>query len=252
MPLPDVPALGPDGAAPTLNSAQAEALRQLREGQDFRAVLLEGVTGSGKTEVYLQAIRDCLAAGRQALILVPEIGLTPQTLSRFRSRLGVPVLALHSGLADGERARSWLAMARGEARVMVGTRSAIFTPLPEAGLIVIDEEHDGSYKQQDGIRYHARDVALVRAKALGIPVLLGSATPSLESLHNALTRPLRACCACHSAPARHGRRGCAWSTCASACSTTDCPRTCSMHWSNAWPAASRRWCSRTGAAMPRS
>ena len=187
VPLPDTPALGPDGAAPTLNSAQAEALHQLREGQGFRAVLLEGVTGSGKTEVYLQAIRDCLAAGRQALILVPEIGLTPQTLSRFRSRLGVPVLALHSGLADGERARSWLAMARGEARVMVGTRSAIFTPLPEAGLIVIDEEHDGSYKQQDGIRYHARDVALVRAKALAIPVLLGSATPSLESLHNALT-----------------------------------------------------------------
>ncbi len=118
---------------------------------------------------------------------MPEIGLTPQTLLRFRSRLGVPVLALHSGLADGERARAWMAMARGEARVLVGTRSAIFTPLPEAGLIVIDEEHDGSYKQQDGIRYHARDVALVRAKALDIPVMLGSATPSLESLHNALS-----------------------------------------------------------------
>ena len=172
---------------PTLNSAQHAALQSLREGEGFRALLLEGVTGSGKTEVYLQAIRDCLAAGKQALILVPEIGLTPQTLLRFRSRLRLPVLALHSGLADGERARTWLAMARGEGRVLVGTRSAIFTPLPDAGLIIIDEEHDGSYKQQDGIRYHARDIALVRAKALNIPILLGSATPSLESLHNALS-----------------------------------------------------------------
>ena len=185
--LADAGELDADRNAPALNSAQQAALQTLREGAGFRALLLEGVTGSGKTEVYLQAIRDCLAAGRQALVLVPEIGLTPQTLQRFRSRLGLPVLALHSGLADGERARTWLAMARGEARVLVGTRSAVFTPLPEAGLIVIDEEHDGSYKQQDGIRYHARDVALVRAKALGIPVLLGSATPSLESLHNALS-----------------------------------------------------------------
>jgi primosomal protein N' (replication factor Y) len=153
----------------------------------FRPLLLDGVTGSGKTEVYLEAISECLARGRQALILVPEIGLTPQTLRRFRARLGVPIHALHSGLADGERARAWTAMLRGEARVLVGTRSAIFTPLPEAGLIVIDEEHDSSYKQQDGVRYHARDLALVRGKALGVPVLLGSATPSLESLHHAIS-----------------------------------------------------------------
>jgi len=172
-------------AAPELNAEQEAALAAIRTGGGFRAVLLEGVTGSGKTEVYLQAIADCLAAGKQALILVPEIGLTPQTLARFRARLGVPVHALHSGLADGERARAWTAMARGEARVLVGTRSAVFTPLPAAGLIVIDEEHDASYKQQEGVRYHARDLALVRAKALGVPVLLGSATPSLESLHNA-------------------------------------------------------------------
>ena len=151
----------------------------------FAPALLEGVTGSGKTEVYLHAIADCLARGQQALVLVPEIGLTPQTLTRFRSRLGVPVHVLHSGLADGERARVWAAAARGEARVIVGTRSAVFVPLPEAGLIVIDEEHDGSYKQQDGIRYHARDFALVRAKTLGVPILLGSATPALETLHNA-------------------------------------------------------------------
>ena len=152
----------------------------------FRPLLLDGVTGSGKTEVYLEAIAECLARGRQALVLVPEIGLTSQTLRRFRARLGVPVHALHSGLADGVRARTWTAMLRGEARVLVGTRSAIFTPLPEAGLIVVDEEHDASYKQQDGVRYHARDLALVRGKALGVPVLLGSATPSLESLQHAI------------------------------------------------------------------
>ena len=185
-----VPAAG-EVPGPALNPAQRAALEVLREDQGFRTVLLEGVTGSGKTEVYLQAVLDCLAAGRQALVLVPEIGLTPQTLQRFRARLGVPVLALHSGLADGERARAWLAMARGEAQVLVGTRSAVFTPLPRAGLIVVDEEHDGSYKQQDGIRYHARDLALVRAQALGVPVLLGSATPSLESLHNALSKRYR-------------------------------------------------------------
>jgi primosomal protein N' (replication factor Y) len=114
------------------------------------------------------------------LVLVPEIGLTPQMLARFRARLGVPVHALHSGLNDNERARVWTAAWRGEARVIVGTRSAVFTPLPDAGLIVIDEEHDASYKQQDGIRYHARDFALVRGKALGVPVVLGSATPSRE------------------------------------------------------------------------
>ena len=175
---------------PEANAEQAEAIAAIRDAQagehaGFAALLLDGVTGSGKTEVYLQAIADCLARGRQALVLVPEIGLTPQLLSRFRARLGVPVHATHSGLNDGERARTWAAALRGEARVVVGTRSAVFTPLPEAGLIVIDEEHDGSYKQQDGIRYHARDFALVRGKALDVPVLLGSATPSLESLHNA-------------------------------------------------------------------
>ena len=118
-------------------------------------------------------------------MLVPEIGLTPQLLARFRARLGVPVHATHSGLNDNERARVWAAAWRGEARVVVGTRSAVFTPLPDAGLIVVDEEHDASYKQQDGIRYHARDFAIVRARALAVPVLLGSATPSLETLHNA-------------------------------------------------------------------
>jgi primosomal protein N' (replication factor Y) len=171
---------------PELNGEQQAAVDAILASRDgFAALLLDGVTGSGKTEVYLHAIADCLARGRQALVLVPEIGLTPQTLARFRARLGVPVHALHSGLGDAERARTWTAFARGEARVVVGTRSAVFLPLPEAGLIVVDEEHDGSFKQLDGIRYHARDFALVRGKALGVPVLLGSATPSLESLRNA-------------------------------------------------------------------
>ncbi|WP_101925675.1 MULTISPECIES: primosomal protein N' [Luteimonas] len=173
-------------AGPALHDEQRAAADAVRACSGFAALLLDGVTGSGKTEVYLQAIADCLARGRQALVLVPEIGLTPQTLARFRARLGVPVHALHSGLNDAERARVWAAALRGEARVVVGTRSAIFVPLPDAGLIVIDEEHDGSYKQQDGIRYHARDFALVRGKALDVPVLLGSATPSLESLQNAV------------------------------------------------------------------
>ncbi|MBB6258588.1 primosomal protein N' (replication factor Y) [Xanthomonas arboricola] len=173
------------GSGPQLNDEQQAAADAIRAQSGFATYLLDGVTGSGKTEVYLQAIADCLAAGRQALVLVPEIGLTPQTLGRFRARLGVPVHALHSGLSDGERARVWAAAWRGEAKLIVGTRSAVFTPLPNAGLIVIDEEHDGSYKQQDGIRYHARDFALVRGKALDVPVILGSATPSLESLHNA-------------------------------------------------------------------
>ena len=176
----------PRAPAPDANPEQQAAIDTILAARDgFAALLLDGVTGSGKTEVYLRAIADCLARGRQALVLVPEIGLTPQLLARFRVRLGVPVHALHSGLGDAERARTWTAAWRGEARVIVGTRSAVFTPLPDAGLIVVDEEHDGSYKQFDGIRYHARDFALVRAKALGVPIVLGSATPSLESLHNA-------------------------------------------------------------------
>ena len=170
---------------PVLNAEQATAAAAILANDGFAAFLLDGVTGSGKTEVYLHAIADCLARGRQALVLVPEIGLTPQLLARFRDRLGIAVDALHSGLPDGERARVWTRALRGQARVVVGTRSAVFVPLPEAGLIVVDEEHDGSYKQFDGIRYHARDFALVRGKALGVPVVLGSATPSLESLHKA-------------------------------------------------------------------
>ncbi|GAA0725045.1 primosomal protein N' [Dokdonella soli] len=172
-------------AGPPLNEEQRQAADAvIAASEGFAPFLLDGVTGSGKTEVYLEIIRDCLARGRQALVLVPEIALTPQALRRFRERLGVDIAALHSGLGESERARAWLAAARGEAPVILGTRSALFVPLPNPGVIVIDEEHDTSYKQQEGFRYHARDLAVMRAKALGIPVLLGSATPSLESLAN--------------------------------------------------------------------
>ncbi len=173
---------------PPLNSDQQVAVTAVLAalGQ-FGALLLEGVTGSGKTEVYLGAIEPVLARGGQALVLVPEIGLTPQLLSRFRERLAAPVLTLHSALADGERARVWQRVRRGEPLVLVGTRSAVFAPFARLALIVIDEEHDASFKQHEGFRYHARDLALVRAKRLEIPVVMGSATPALESLHNAAT-----------------------------------------------------------------
>ncbi|MFC4819817.1 primosomal protein N' [Dokdonella ginsengisoli] len=171
-------------AGPPLNEEQQAATEAIAAADGYAPFLLDGVTGSGKTEVYLQAIRRCLERGRQALVLVPEIALTPQALKRFRERLGVEVAVLHSGLGETERARAWLAAARGEAQVILGTRSALFVPLPRAGMIVVDEEHDASYKQQEGFRYHARDLAVLRAKALGVPVVLGSATPSLESLAN--------------------------------------------------------------------
>ena len=154
-----------------LNPDQALALHGVvsRFGQ-FAPLVLEGVTGSGKTEVYLHAIDACLQRGQQALVLVPEIGLTPQTLRRFRHHLPVPVHVLHSGLNDTERLRAWAAMSSGAGRVLIGTRSAVLVPLPQLGLIVIDEEHDASYKQQEGWRYHARDVALLRARRLNVPV----------------------------------------------------------------------------------
>lgn len=172
----------------TLNAQQQSALTAIRaESGHFRACLLEGVTGSGKTEVYLRLIEDVLNAGRQALVLVPEIGLTPQTVRRFQARFSVPVALLHSGLNDRERLQGWRQCREGGARILIGTRSAVFTPLPQLGLIIIDEEHDGSFKQQDGLRYSARDFAMVRARQAAVPIVLGSATPSLETLYNALS-----------------------------------------------------------------
>ncbi|GLQ48121.1 primosomal protein N' [Dyella lipolytica] len=179
------PASAPSFTAPVLHTEQKAAVDAVTESFGrFQPFLLDGITGSGKTEVYLALIERTLAQGKQSLLLVPEIGLAPQTVRRLRERLGVPIEVLHSNLAEGERARAWLRMRSGEAKVVLGTRSAVFTPLPHAGLIIVDEEHDGSYKQQEGFRYHARDLALVRARALNVPVLLGSATPSLESLAN--------------------------------------------------------------------
>ncbi len=172
-------------AAPTLTAAQSDVLAQIAaHPSGFAVFVLDGVTGSGKTEVYLRLIADVLARGEQALLLVPEIGLTPQLVARVRERLPGRVAAMHSELSEGERVEAYAAAARGEVDVVIGTRSAVWTPLPRLGLVLVDEEHDASYKQQDGIRYHARDVALLRAQGLGVPVLLGSATPSLESLRN--------------------------------------------------------------------
>lgn len=169
-----------------LGAEQSEVLAELHKDLDhFGASLLHGVTGSGKTEVYLQLIEAVIDRGRQALVLVPEIGLTPQTLSRFRKRFNAPVIALHSGLNDSERLDSWEAVRSGRAAVVIGTRSAVFTPLARPGIIIVDEEHDGSFKQQDGLRYHARDLAVARAHHQRIPVVLGSATPSLETLAKA-------------------------------------------------------------------
>ncbi|SFR92424.1 replication restart DNA helicase PriA [Dyella sp. OK004] len=175
----------PNTTPPALSPEQQQAVASVAAALDrFQPFLLDGVTGSGKTEVYLALIEQVLKEGKQALLLVPEIGLAPQTVRRVRERLGVVVEVLHSNLSEGDRARAWLRARSGEAKVILGTRSAVFTPLPRAGLIVVDEEHDSAYKQQEGFRYHARDLALLRARELGIPVLLGSATPSLESLAN--------------------------------------------------------------------
>ena len=168
-----------------LNSEQRLAYEAVRAGSGFHCYLLEGVTGSGKTEVYLQLIRATLEAGRQALLLIPEINLGPQTLGRFEQRFNARIALLHSALTDRERMDIWLAARDGEVDIVVGTRSALFTPLKHPGLIIVDEEHDASYKQQEGLRYHARDLAVVRARFENLPVVLGSATPSLESLHNA-------------------------------------------------------------------
>lgn len=151
----------------------------------FQVHLLDGITGSGKTEVYLQTVAEVLQRGEQVLVLLPEIALTPQLIARFRERFNSYVAVLHSGLNDSERLQAWLQARAGSAQLILGTRSAVWTPLARPGLIVVDEEHDLSFKQQDGFRYHARDVAIMRAQREQIPIILGSATPSLESLHNA-------------------------------------------------------------------
>jgi len=183
----------PPGIRPVENLLKQDPLRLYSSQQTavdaiqshgFNSYLLDGVTGSGKTEVYLQCIDKVLRYGRQALVLIPEISLTPQTEKRFRDRFNQPVVTLHSGLSDKQRLAAWMQAKTGEAKIILGTRSAIFTPLAAPGLIILDEEHDQSYKQQDGFRYSARDLAVIRAQQESIPIILGSATPSLESLNN--------------------------------------------------------------------
>lgn len=174
-----------------LNSEQQEALTAILNAQAYECFLLQGITGSGKTEVYLQAVQAVLSKEKQVLILVPEIGLTPQLFSRFQKRFSsknYPIVLLHSGLNDTERWQAWSAAHTGVARIIIGTRSAIFTPIPQLGLIIVDEEHDASFKQQDSMRYSARDMAVMRAQMNQIPIVLGSATPSLETLHNAMNK----------------------------------------------------------------
>ena len=170
----------------TLHDSQRLVLDSIDQ-HSFNCYLLDGVTGSGKTEIYLQLIEKTLRYDRQALVLIPEISLTPQTEKRFRDRFNVPIVTLHSGLTDKQRLAAWTSAKRGSAQIVLGTRSAIFTPLARPGLIIVDEEHDQSYKQQEGFRYSARDLAVSRAHKEGISVILGSATPSIESLNNCAT-----------------------------------------------------------------
>ena len=168
----------------TLNKQQALAFSQLLFQEGFNVWLLEGVTGSGKTEIYLQYIEEVLKKGKQVLVLVPEIGLTPQTVRRFQARFNVEIDVLHSNLNDTQRLNVWERARTGQSAIVIGTRSALFSQFSDLGLIILDEEHDGSFKQQDGWRYHARDLGIVLAQKLNIPILLGSATPSLESVNN--------------------------------------------------------------------
>ena len=187
------PAPVPDtalGASRQLTGEQADALARLRKLADTRAfhvALLHGVTGSGKTEIYIRLSLEIRAAGRRVLMLVPEIALTPAAAFLFRQAFGERVAIQHSGLSDGERHDQWQRIRRGDIDIVVGTRSAVFAPLEHVGLIVVDEEHDGSYKQDESPRYNGRDVAIVRAQRAGALVVLGSATPSMESYHNAMT-----------------------------------------------------------------
>ncbi|HEY8965329.1 MAG TPA: primosomal protein N', partial [Candidatus Methylacidiphilales bacterium] len=191
----------PVGAEHEPNDAQRAALAAIAEegakaraGERAKPVLLHGVTGSGKTEVYMRAIAAVLDAGKSALMIVPEIALTPQAVERFRARfLGrkVRVAVLHSGLSRGERFDQWRQIREGRARIVIGARSAVFAPAPDLGLVVVDEEHEGSYKQEEAPYYHGRDLAVMRAHLEKIPIVLGSATPSLESFHNAQTEKYR-------------------------------------------------------------
>lgn len=169
----------------SLNDEQQQALDQINATDQFKVFLIEGVTGSGKTEVYMQAIEKVLKRKQQVLVMIPEIGLTPQTIERFHKHFNVPIAAMHSSLSDRERLDNYLACRDGKIAILIGTRSSVFTPFKSLGMIVIDEEHDSSYKQQDTCRYNAKNIAIYKAKLANCPIILGSATPSLESFYNA-------------------------------------------------------------------
>ncbi len=171
-----------------LTDEQSVALSQIINAMDKKVsetFLLHGITGSGKTEIYLQAIEHCLKDGKEAIVLVPEISLTPQMTERFRSRFGEQVAVMHSGLSVGEKYDEWRKIHEGKVKVVVGARSAVFAPFENVGIIILDEEHESTYKQEDSPRYHARDVAIWRSEYHHCPVILGSATPSLESFARA-------------------------------------------------------------------
>src|SRR5690606_21557674 len=167
-----------------LNDEQKQSVETILKARDkFSTFLLQGITGSGKTEVYIEICRELIENQQQILVLIPEIGLTTQFVERFRQSLTANIVVINSSVSDNDRKQAWLLARAAKADIIIGTRSAVFTPMLNPGLIIIDEEHDSSYKQQDGLRYHARNVALMRAKRLNIPVVLGSATPSLETLY---------------------------------------------------------------------
>ena len=168
---------------PALNSEQKIAINKINEAQYFKPFLLDGITGSGKTEVYLRVILEVLKTGKQCLILVPEIGLTTQFIERIIQRIGIEPVLLHSSLTEHQRFKAWQMTRNPQTKLILGTRSAIFAPIHNLGIIIVDEENDISYKQQDGFRYSARDLAVTKAKYFDIPIILGSATPSLESLN---------------------------------------------------------------------
>lgn len=182
----EIPALQIQTSNLELNLEQNNAIQQIsQQFEQYDTWVIDGVTGSGKTEVYLKLIEKALQQEKQALVLVPEIGLTPQTIARFSDRFNVEIAVLHSGLTDKERMHAWIKAKQGIAKIIIGTRSAVFTPMKNLGLIIIDEAHDASFKQQDSLRYHARNVAIKRAQSTNIPIILGSATHNLETLYNA-------------------------------------------------------------------
>lgn len=193
IPAPLTIASSESPSVPVLTSEQQAAVSAVTAEIDkFKTWLLHGVTGSGKTEVYLRLISNILSRGLQVLVLIPEINLTPQLEAIFRARFSsTPLVSLHSGLNDTERVTGWLQAQRGEARIILGTRLAVFTPMPDLGLVIVDEEQDSSFKQQEGLRYSARDIAVFRAQQMNVPVILGSATPSLESYYNAINHRYR-------------------------------------------------------------